>query len=186
MSARTVYAHRVDLLLGSYGAVVSAALTAVRKLAPKQRAGVALLLCLVGCQYGVAADLALNLQMQAGGHQLSSKRGAVSSLTVKAGEPLEVEWLATNPAGSPALSDVTLHVFMDRDRSSGRAEAAKVSPNAAYESAVILDLRPGATTSGKIRMPAPEPGVYLFVAETIGTGKQLGRETHAAIQVAVQ
>jgi hypothetical protein len=150
------------------------------------RSAMGLLLWLASCQNGAAADFAINLQMRVGGRQLSGARGAGSALSVKAGEPLEVEWVATNPDSGRALPDVTMHVFMDRDRSSGRAEAAKAGPNAIYESAVVVDFRPGAKTSGKIRMPAPEAGVYLFVAETIGAGKELGRETYAVIRVAVQ
>jgi hypothetical protein len=96
---------------------------------------------------------------------------------------VSVQWSAVNGVRNLTLSDVTLHVFMDR--ASGSANV-KPSAKALYESAVIVDFEPGAKSIGEFRMPMPEAGKYLVRVETIGAAKKVGREVVAEMRVSVQ
>ena len=140
------------------------------------------------CSKLVGADFTINLLVRAGGRQQSIASGQVGPLprfAAKVGEILRVQWLAANPETGSTLSDVTLHVFMERGTALLRDVTPKPSANAVYESAVVLDFEPGARSMGEFRLPLSESGDYLLRVETIGASKKLGHESFAAIEVSV-
>lgn len=143
---------------------------------------------LLGPCFGAGAnDFTINLKIQSGGREQTAMSGqAVAALPMfaaKAKEVISVQWSAANgPTGAP-LSDITLHVFLDRG--DARAAAPKPGPKALYESALIQDFEAGVKSSGEFRMPMPEPGTYLVRVETIGAAKKLGKEIAAVMQVSV-
>ena len=142
---------------------------------------------LLGHCFGAGAnDFSINLKVQSGGREqtaISGLSAAPPTFTAKAKEVVWVQWSVTNGAAGTALSDITLHVFMDRG--DARAAAPKPGPKALYESALIQDFEAGVKSSGEFRMPMPEAGTYLVRVETIGAAKKLGREVAAVMQVSV-
>jgi hypothetical protein len=140
------------------------------------------------CRGATSGEFTINLKLQAGQREQTAVSGKPASarpvFPAKVKEVVSVQWSAVNGALGAILSDVTFHVFMDRGSAS--ADAPKPGPNALYESAVILDFKPGSKSSGEFRMLMPESGTYLVRVETIGATKKLGREVAAAMQVSVQ
>ena len=133
-----------------------------------------------------ANDLTINLKVQSGGREqtaLSGQPSAGPAFTAKAKELVLVQWTVANGATGVPLSDITLHVFMDRG--DARAAAPKPGPNALYESALIQDFEAGVKSSGEFRMPIAEAGTYFVRVETIGAAKKLGKEVAAVMQVSV-
>jgi hypothetical protein len=145
------------------------------------------LVVLLGPCFGAGAnDFTINLKVQSGGREhtaISGQSGAPPTITAKAKEVVWVQWSAANGATGAPLSDITLHVFLDRG--DARAAAPKPGPKALYESALIQDFEPGVKSSGEFRMPMPEAGTYLVRVETIGAAKKLGKEVAAVMQVSV-
>jgi len=142
---------------------------------------------LLGPCFGAGAnDFSINLKVQSGGREQTAMSGqsvAPPTFTAKAKEVVWVQWSVANGATGLALSDITLHVFMDRG--DARAAAPKPGAKALYESALIQDFEAGAKSSGEFRMPMPEAGTYLVRVETIGAAKKLGKEVAAVMQVSV-
>jgi hypothetical protein len=142
---------------------------------------------LLGPCFGAGAnDFTINLKLQSGGREqtaISGPSAAPSMFTAKAKEVVWVQWTAMNGATGTALSDITLHVFMDRG--DARAAAPKPGPKALYESALIQDFEAGVKSSGEFRMGMPEAGTYVVRVETIGAAKKLGKEVAAVMQVSV-
>ena len=142
---------------------------------------------LLGPCFGAGAnDFTINLKLRSGGREqtaISGQPAAPPTFTAKAKEVVWVQWSVANGATGTPLSDITLHVFMDRG--DARAAAPKPGPKALYESALIQDFEAGVKSSGEFRMPMPEPGTYLVRVETIGAAKKLGKEVAAAMQVSV-
>ena len=142
---------------------------------------------LLGPCFGAGGnDFTINLKVQSGGREqtaISGQAAGPPAFTAKAKESVSVQWSAANGAAGTPLSDITLHVFMDRG--DARAAAPKPGPKALYESALIQDFEAGAKSSGEFRMPMPEPGTYFVRVETIGAAKKLGKEVAAVMQVSV-
>ena len=142
---------------------------------------------LLGPRMGAGAnDFTINLKVQSGGREqtaISGQPAAPSVISAKVKEVVSVQWSVANGAMGTALSDITLHVFVDRG--DARAAAPKPGPKALYESALIQDFEPGVKSSGEFRMPMPEAGTYLVRVETIGAAKKLGKEAAAVMQVSV-
>jgi len=142
---------------------------------------------LLGPCFGAGAnDFSINLKVQSGGREqtaISGQSVAPATFTAKAKEVVWVQWSVTNGAAGTALSDITVHVFMDRG--DARAAAPKPGSKALYESALIQDFEAGVKSSGEFRMPMPEAGTYLVRVETIGAAKKLGKEVAAVMQVSV-
>ena len=141
----------------------------------------------LGPCFGAGAnDFTINLKVQSGGREqtaISGQSAATPPFTAKAKEVVWVQWSVVNGAAGTTLSDITLHVFMDRG--DARAAAPKPGPKALYESALIQDFEAGVKSSGEFRMPMPEAGTYLVRVETIGAAKKLGKEVAAVMQVSV-
>lgn len=130
-----------------------------------------------------AAGLNITIEARVAGRRQTSANGQnPPALTVKRGETLSVQWIATNPAPGPALSEVTMHTVLDKDG----AAAQKPGPNAIYEGAVNLDFRPGDRSAGNFRMPMIEPGNYVLRVETISIKAKTGAEAFAVVKVTVQ
>jgi hypothetical protein len=142
---------------------------------------------LLGPCFGAGAnDFSISLKVQSGGREqtaISGQSAAAPTFTAKAKEAVWVQWSVANGVAGTALSDITLHVFLDRG--DARAAAPKPGPKALYESALIQDFEPGAKSSGEFRMPMPEAGTYFVRVETIGAAKKLGKEVAAVMQVSV-
>ena len=142
---------------------------------------------LLGPRLGAgASDFSINLKVQSGGREQTAMNGQVAApptFMAKAKEVVWVQWSVANGATGTPLSDITLHVFMDRG--DARAAAPKPGPKALYESALIQDFEAGAKSSGEFRTPVVEPGTYLVRVETIGAAKKLGKEVAAVMQVSV-
>lgn len=142
---------------------------------------------LLGPCFGAGAnDFTINLKVQSAGREQTANSGqtaAVPTFAAKAKEVVWVQWAVANGVAGAALSDVTLHVFMDRV--DARAAAPKPGPKALYESALIQDFEAGVKSSGEFRMPVAEAGTYLVRVETIGAAKKLGKEVTAVMQVSV-
>ena len=140
------------------------------------------------CWGAAIGEFTINLKAQAGRREQTAVSGKPGSprpvFPAKLKEVVSVQWAAVNGVPGALLSDVTLHVFMDRTATS--ADAPKPGPQALYESAVILDFGPGGKSVGAFRMPMPEAGAYVVRVETIGAAKKLGKEVVAEMQVSVQ
>ena len=131
-------------------------------------------------------DLTINLKVQSGGREqtaISGQSAAPPTFAAKAKEVVWVQWSVANGTTGAPLSDITLHVFIDRG--DARAAAPKPGPKTLYESALIQDFEAGVKSSGEFRMPMPEPGSYFVRVETIGAARKLGKEVAAAMQVSV-
>jgi hypothetical protein len=138
------------------------------------------------CGSAVAGEFTISLKIQAGGREQiagSEKPANTRPFTARVKEVVSVQWSAVNLTSGATLSDVTLHVSMDR--AATRSGAPKPGPKPLYESAVVLDFEPGGKSTGEFRMPVPESGTYLVKAETIGASKKLGKEVVAEMQVSV-
>jgi hypothetical protein len=139
------------------------------------------------CPGAAIGDFTLNLKVQAGRREQTVASGkpniTIPVFAAKVMEVVSVQWSAVNGVRDVTLSDVTLHVFMDRASSSA---TLRPGAKALYEGAVIVDFEPGAKSSGEFRMPMPESGEYLVRVETIGAAKKLGREVIAEMQVSVR
>jgi len=107
-------------------------------------------------------------------------------LSARTGENLRLQWTAANAEKGPALYDVTMHVFLEKENAIAQSDPPKPGAQAPYESALIMDFEPGAKSSGDLLVQAPGPGVYLLRVETIGASKKLGHECFAAMDVRVQ
>ena len=140
----------------------------------------ALTFCLLIGQHAMAAGLNISLQAGVPGRQQSatSSQKAQPALAVKRGETFLAKWSASNPGTAP-LSNITLHVFLDREG------VIKPGRDALYETAVVLDFRAGGQSSGEFRMPLHEPGSYVLRVETIGARTPDGRESFTAMRVTV-
>jgi hypothetical protein len=132
-----------------------------------------------------AGEFTINLKAQAGARQqtaMSDQPAAARPVfTARVKEVVSFQWSAMNGTPGAALSDVTLHVFMDHG--AVRSDAPKPGPNALYEGAVILDFEPGGKSTGEFRLPLPESGTYFVRVETIGAAKKLGKEVSVSMQV---
>jgi hypothetical protein len=150
-------------------------------------AAVVISLWLGTCPGATIGDFNLNLKVQAGRREQTVASGKPNGTNpvfpAKVMEMVSVQWSAVNGVRDITLSDVTLHVFMDRASTSSNP---KPGANALYESAVIVDFEPGAKSIGEFRMPMAESGKYLVRVETIGAAKKVGREVVAEMQVSVQ
>jgi len=139
------------------------------------------------CSGATIGDFTLNLKVQATGREQAVASGKPNTphavFPAKVMEVVSVQWSAVNGVRDITLSDVTLHVFMDRVSTSANA---KPGAKALYEIAVIVDFEPGAKSSGEFRVPMPESGKYVVRVETIGAAKKMGREVAAEMQVSVQ
>jgi hypothetical protein len=142
---------------------------------------------LLGPCFGAGAnDFTINLKLQSGGREqtaISGQSATPPTFTAKAKEVVWVQWTAANGVAGTPLSDITLHVFMDRG--DARAAAPKPGAKALYESALIQDFEAGVKSSGEFRMPITEAGTYLVRVETIGAARKLGKEVAAVMQVSV-
>jgi len=142
---------------------------------------------LLGSCFGAGGnDFIINLKVQSGGREqtaISGQSAAPAAFAAKAKEPVLVQWSVANGASGAPLSDITLHVFMDRG--DARAVAPKPGLKALYESALIQDFEAGVKSSGEFRMPIVEAGTYFVRVETIGAAKKLGKEVAAVMQVSV-
>jgi len=140
---------------------------------------------LLGPCFGAGGnDFTINLKIQSGGREQTAMSGQSAGPPVfmaKAREVLSVQWSVANGAAGTPLSDITLHVFMDRG--DARAAAPKPGPKALYESALIQDFEAGVKSGGEFRMPIPEAGTYFVRVETIGAARKLGKEVAAVMQV---
>jgi len=140
------------------------------------------------CPGAAIGEFTIDLKVQAGALERTAASGTPAAagtvFPAKLKEVLSVQWTAVNGTPRAILSDVTLHIFMDR--MSPSADTSKPGPAALYESAVILDFEPGAKSIGEFRMRMPEPGTYLVRAETIGAAKKLGKEVVVQMPVLVQ
>ena len=163
-------------------------LLAVKMGAGRKAGALALGVWLGSCLGAGAENFAISLKVQSGGREQTAvsgqPAGAPPTFKAKAKDVVWVQWSAANGASGPPLSDITLHVFMDRG--DARAHAPKPGPKALYESALIQDFERGVKSSGEFRMSMPEPGTYLVRAETIGAAGKLGKEAAAVMQVSVQ
>ena len=134
-----------------------------------------------------ANDFTINLKLQAGGHEQTSVSAQPAAarpvFAAQVEEVISVQWTAVNGAASTPLSDITMHVFVDRG--DARAESPKPGAKALFESALLQDFEPGGKSSGEFRLPMPERGTYFVRVETIGAAKKLGKEVAAAMQVSV-
>ena len=137
-----------------------------------------------------AEDFSVGLQARSQAQQQVARSADASKarpvLAAKAGENLRVQWTVMNAEKGPAVPDVTVHVFLERESAAGQIEPPKPGAQAAYESALIMDFEPGAKSSGDLLVQAPGSGIYLLRVETIGAAKKLGREYFTALDVKVQ
>ena len=141
---------------------------------------------LVPCFGASANEVTINLKVQSGGREqtaTSAQTATPPMFASKVKEVVSVQWSVANGATGTLLTDITLHVFMDRG--DARAAAPKPGPKSLYESALIQDFEAGVKSSGEFRMPISEPGTYFVRVETIGAAKKLGKEVAAVMQVSV-
>src|SRR5436305_5090687 len=91
------------------------------------------------CPGASTGEFTIDLKLQAGRLERTASSGkpanSGSVFPAKAMESLSVQWTAINGAPRAILSDITLHVFMDRMPTS--ADTSKPGPAALYESAVL-------------------------------------------------
>jgi hypothetical protein len=123
---------------------------------------------------------AINLEVHVRGQQQSASNGPGSArpkVTARVGDALQVKWSAANLDTAAAIPDVTLHVSLDREPK---------SPNAIYESALVVDFDPGARSTAELLIQAPASGSYVLRVETIGARNKTGEEYAAAMDVVVQ
>jgi hypothetical protein len=145
--------------------------------------GSGLIAVLAACLSCSAAekDFTVELEARAPGHQDSVRAGDVrngTTLALKTGDSLNVQWSVLNPDKGASIPDVTLHTSLSRDAKSGA--------DAIYESALVMDFEPGSKSSAEFSIQVPSAGSYVLKVETIGAATKLGREYSAAINVKVQ
>jgi hypothetical protein len=107
-------------------------------------------------------------------------------LTVKAGDPIKVQFMLTNVYPHKTLENVVVHFFVARESKVGARDLPDLNAEAAVvvESAFEMDFKPGAKAGLKNTLRIPEPGVYLVRVETRQT--QSDHEHFAAIDVVVE
>src|SRR5712692_6631065 len=87
------------------------------------------------CGNAVAGEFTISLKVQAGGREQTAGSGQPAGtrpvFTAKVKEVVLVQWSAVNLVSGATLSDVTLHVSMER--AAPRSDAPKPGPSALYE-----------------------------------------------------
>jgi hypothetical protein len=106
-------------------------------------------------------------------------------LTAKSKSTLRVRWSIVNAGKTASIPDVTVHFFLDKEKTIGQREIPKPGPDVAYESALLMDFAPQASSSSDFVIEVPEPGSYLLRLETIGAAKTHGHEHFAAMDLKV-
>ena len=128
-----------------------------------------------------AAQFRAELQARSAGRQQTAQDGSRPVLAVKAKATVHVRW--TIAAKSPA-QDVTVHAYVVKEGKIGEAPPVKLGSGVVYESALIMDFEPNATSSGNFDMQAPVAGSYLLRVETLGVPP--GQAGSAAIDLKVE
>ena len=128
---------------------------------------------LLGMELSARADsLAQTVQGQPASSMNTAPRTALS---VKAGAKLRIQWSVLNGEKTGRLTDVTLHLALDKPGS-----------ESAYESALVVDLVAQVKTTGDVVVQAPaQTGDYRLRLETIGAAKAHGHEHAATMAVKV-
>jgi hypothetical protein len=143
-------------------------------------ASIALLAACLSCS-AAEKDFTVELEARTAGHQdtvRASDRRNGATLALKTGDSLNVQWSVLNPDKGGSISDVTLHLSLNRN--------AKSDADTIYESAFVMDFEPGSKGSAELLIQVPSAGSYVLKIETIGAATKLGREYSATIDVKVQ
>src|SRR5437764_15466013 len=68
-------------------------------------------------------------------------------LTARSKATLRVRWSIVNEEKAKSIPDVTVHFVLDKENTIGQPEIPKPGPDVVYESALIMDFAPQATSS---------------------------------------
>jgi hypothetical protein len=102
---------------------------------------------------------------------------------LKAGETLQVRWFVKNVDRVP-VKDMVVHFFVAPEEKAGQKGVPDPRQEVVAENAFAIELAPGASTHGSLRLPIREPGTYLVRIESLYT--QRDHEHFTAIDVIVE
>jgi hypothetical protein len=105
------------------------------------------------------------------------------TVKLKAGETLQVRWFVKNVDRAP-VKDMVVHFFVAPEEQAGQKAVPDPRKEAVAENAFAIELAPGASTRGSLRLPIRDPGVYLVRIESLYT--QRDHEHFTAIDVVVE
>ena len=101
----------------------------------------------------------------------------------KVGEPIRVRWLLTNVYPHKTLEQVVVHFYVARQDLVGQNELPVLDDAVVLETALDVDLKPGAHVGARTTVRIDDPGAYLIRIETRQTGSD--HEHFAAIDLRV-
>lgn len=101
----------------------------------------------------------------------------------KVGEPIRVRWLLTNVYPHKTLEDVVVHFYVARQESAGQKPLPDLDDAVILETALDVDLKPGAHVGARSTLRIDEPGPYLVRIETRQT--QSDHEHFAAVDLVI-
>ncbi len=105
-------------------------------------------------------------------------------LTVKAGEPLKIQYTLTNVYPHKTLENVVVHFFVVRQTKVGQKDLPEVDDEVVLETAFDIDLKPGAKAGQRNTLRIEKAGVYLIRVETRQTNSD--HEHFSAIDLVVE
>ncbi|MFM7131233.1 MAG: hypothetical protein ACKO0V_17940 [bacterium] len=105
-------------------------------------------------------------------------------LEVKAGEPIQIQWVFQNVYPTKTLTNVVMHFYVAKADKVGQKELPDISGEVELETAFDMDFKPGARAGGRNRMVIKNPGVYMVRVESRQTNSD--HEHFAAIDLVVK
>ena len=152
--------------------------------------------CLFASTVLYAADdpFAIELSVRAENQQQTARGRSTATpatranrpvLTAKAKTKLRIRWSVLNAETTGTIPDVTVHMLLDTQDAIGQREAPAPSPDAVYESALVMDFAAHAKSSADFTLETPEPGSYLLRVETIGAARTRRDEYVASMDLKV-
>ncbi len=101
--------------------------------------------------------------------------------TVKAGEPLALEFVLTNTYPHGVKKGVTVRYYVVREEKRGQKRVPDLTAGTVTEGQFKMNFKPGCRVGARVTFRVKEPGVYLLRVETLNTDSD--HEHFSAIDV---
>lgn len=106
-------------------------------------------------------------------------------LTCDKNKQLVARWKLTSTAKTP-VKEVLVHFFAVKIKKSGQPTPPLEPSDVVIETAQLLDIDPGHTTTGEVKFIFEQPGLYLVRVETQGTTETFRHEHFSALEASVK
>jgi hypothetical protein len=163
-----------------------------------RRAGpvISLLALLLGHAAACAQNIKIELEVRLPKakktvHQETLPSGFIASpravMQTSGSDPVDIRWKVTSSAPKDIMKNLILHLVAVKEDQAGQRAVPRLDRDVAAETACTLDMKPGDSATGELRVRIPRPGAYLIRLETIGAATGLeGHEYFAALDLVVK